>query len=206
MKELVVAVYRENIDWLNSIDVFDKVVIYNKGNRVISENINPPNAFLRWENLLNVGREAHTILHHITTQYYNLADFTVFLQGHPFDGMQGVTASNIGQKFANHFFNENIYEPAFWPANQLIHDNTDLCKKCYVELFEENSPEIYFSPGAQWIVPKTYILSKSLKFYKNLLREVSVHHSHHRDGIINPWTIEGMWNFIFNKTTKPKIQ
>ena len=194
MKELVVALYKENIDWLDSIHSFDKKTVYNKGDKVVESSIILP----------NIGREAHTFLHHIVTNYDNLADFTVFLQGNPFDATIDVDSSNIGQKFSDYNFNENVCEPVFFPRHRMVWDYTGFNKKCYAIYFQGEIPEIYFSPGAQWIAPKTNILNRSLNFYKHMLQEVSTHYEYNQDGAVNPWSVESMWNYIFDKNLKAK--
>lgn len=196
MKELVISVYQENIDWINSINAVEKITIYNKGNRNIPDSIILP----------NVGREAHTFLYHIISRYDSLADFTIFLQGDPFYGhMQGVNALNFNQKLTEHNFDRNIHEPAFWPSNGLIHDGTGFSKACYTQYIEGEPPEIYFSPGAQWIVPKYNILTKNINFYKKILEDVSFVSVNNQHGVTNPWTLEGLWNYIFDRNTRSKI-
>ena len=72
--EIVIARYKENLDWLKKIkkskDI--KITVYNKG----PNDINIP--FIP---LPNIGRESHTYLYHIINNYDNLADQTVFCQG-----------------------------------------------------------------------------------------------------------------------------
>ena len=72
--DLVVARYREDLRWLRRVPRAFRVHVYDKGGDL-------PDAIP----LPNVGREAHTYLHHITTRYEELADLTVFVQGKPFD-------------------------------------------------------------------------------------------------------------------------
>lgn len=195
-KELVIAVYHENINWINTINSVDQITIYNKGGRDIPGSIPLP----------NVGREAHTFLYHIVNRYNSLADFTIFLQGDPFYGhMQGVNGTNFNEKLKNHTFNLNGPEPVFWPGDQLIFDDV-FGKPCYEEIFEEPWPgQVYFAPGAQWIVPQTNILYRSLDFYKYLLDNTLRGGKHHEDGAINPWTLERMWGYIFEKNLKTKL-
>ena len=192
VKHLIVSVYKENINWLNSINCFDKIFIYNKGDRIIDNSIILP----------NVGREAHTYVHHIVTNYFNLADFTVFLQGHPFDAMEGINEFNINEKFLSHVYNPNKHEPVF--RQNLFHDGTGLTARCYQEYFNGTVPPIMFSPGAQWFVPKQNILSKSITFYKDILEKLSVHRTHNADGIVNAWNMEGLWNYVFDKNVTEK--
>ena len=70
--ELVVAHYRENLAWLNGWQGVPPVV-YHKAAGAIGRQ------------LPNIGREAHTYLHHILDRYDSLPRITVFLQGNPFD-------------------------------------------------------------------------------------------------------------------------
>lgn len=67
--ELVIAKYQEDVSWADSLNPLIKKTIYDKGDSK-SDNALP-----------NVGRESHTYLHHIITQYDNLADLTIFSQG-----------------------------------------------------------------------------------------------------------------------------
>lgn len=71
---IVVARYNENVEWTKP---FSNVVIFNKGEK-LDEGYN--------EHLLeNVGREGHTYYNYICENYDKLSDYTIFLQGHPFD-------------------------------------------------------------------------------------------------------------------------
>ncbi|MCT4634826.1 MAG: DUF3431 domain-containing protein [Rickettsiales bacterium] len=78
--EVVVSRYNEDLNWLKTEFPDEKITIYNKGeNNIISQ----PN----WNivQLPNIGRESHTYLYHIISNYNNLADRTLFLQGNPYD-------------------------------------------------------------------------------------------------------------------------
>ena len=70
--EIVVARYNENLDWLKLLSEKVKITIYNKGNNDID---------FPFIALPNIGRESHTYLYHIITNYNNLADRTIFCQG-----------------------------------------------------------------------------------------------------------------------------
>jgi len=71
---IVVSRFNEDITWTKQ---FKNVIIYNKGNDDIDE-YNPIK-------LKNVGREGHTYYKYIYDNYEELADYTIFLQGNPFD-------------------------------------------------------------------------------------------------------------------------
>ena len=72
--KVVVSRYNENTEWTEKIE---NVIIYNKG-----DNINTKHEI---KQLPNIGREGHSIFYHIYENYNSLDDFTVFLQGNPFD-------------------------------------------------------------------------------------------------------------------------
>ena len=72
--ELVVARHTEDLRWLRRVPDSWRITVYDKGGG--TEGAEP---------LPNVGREAHSYLHHLVTRYDDLADLTVFVQGKPFD-------------------------------------------------------------------------------------------------------------------------
>ena len=72
--ELVVARHEEDLAWLRRVPREFTITVYNKGP-----------ALPRCIPLPNIGREAHTFLHHLTERRDTLADLTVFVQGRPFD-------------------------------------------------------------------------------------------------------------------------
>jgi hypothetical protein len=70
---IVVAHHNENLEWLEG--VAKDCIVYAKGSPPAS-NLN-----LTVHHLPNIGREGHTYLHHIITNYDHLADVTLFVQG-----------------------------------------------------------------------------------------------------------------------------
>ena len=71
---IVIARYQEDVSWSKE---FSNVIIYNKGE--------PLDQYYNEIKLDNVGREAHTYFKHICDNYDNLDEYTIFLQGNPFD-------------------------------------------------------------------------------------------------------------------------
>ena len=78
---VVISRYNENLDWLNG-DLFNKYkrIVYLKGQ---TDDVDCTHKTCI--HLNNVGREAHTYLHHIIENYNNLPDVTVFLPGSALD-------------------------------------------------------------------------------------------------------------------------
>lgn len=75
MIELVVARHREDLAWLRRVPRAIRVCVYDKSDTPASTAIPLP----------NIGREAHTYLHHFTERFEDLADLTICVQGKPFD-------------------------------------------------------------------------------------------------------------------------
>jgi len=78
MMELVVCRYGEDLSWVRNVPRNVTVTVYDKSPAVASP----------WPGghpLPNLGREAHTWLHHLVERYDSLADWTIFAQGRPFD-------------------------------------------------------------------------------------------------------------------------
>jgi hypothetical protein len=199
--EIVVAVFRENIEWIEKLSsVVDKISVYHKGGLNTSTNNNNNNNIIS-TNLSNVGREAHTFAYHILNNYENLSDYTIFLQGRPFDHMH-YNSDTLIDALSNFQF-KDVREPAF-TSSELLHDWTGLSKKAYSRYFQGEAPEIYFSPGAQWIVPKKCILSKSKNLYQDIFNELSVDRYTNTDGVVNAWTMEGIWNYVFDENVIEK--
>lgn len=74
--QVVIARYREDVGWAENMGL--SYIVYNKGPELVT------NA----RQLTNIGREAHTYLTHIVAQWDDLADYTAFVQGNPFDHLE----------------------------------------------------------------------------------------------------------------------
>ena len=208
-RELVISRYNEDLNWTKYIDCFNTIKIYNKGN-----DIEYP--YLQLE---NINREAHTWFYHIVTNYYNLADITVFSQGNPFDHMIGsihdkkqrqpgdvITAENINDKLNAVQIPDTGYTPLlhYLDAGEFSAGDTTISSLLYTVLFEGLESEPIIVPGAQFIVMKENIQSKSYDFYKNNLDRLSINRYAWNDTVFNPWSYESMWHYIFNKNILEK--
>ena len=192
-KHLVIARYNENIDWVKNINCVDKIYLYNKGDNIDIEHIKLP----------NINREAHTYIHHIVTNYDQLADITFFCQGHPFDHMSGdITIENINEKINTLLLPEEGKSPFYTKGMSGCDDGVTTV--LYRELFENSVPHTAFSPGAQWVAAKDNIRSKSLNFYVNIQEKLQVNRHSWNDTLYNGWSFESMWYYIFDKSVKEK--
>jgi hypothetical protein len=161
--KIVVARYNENVDWTKN---FNNVIIYNKGNN-LQNNFNVIN-------LPNVGRESHSYYKYIYDNYDNLDDYTIFLQGNPFDHSPNLF--NTINKYLN---NHNLDIGIEFISEQILYTNINGCPyhknlplaDVYNKLYNRNinNPVIQFGAGAQFIVSKKNILLNPRELYLKII-------------------------------------
>lgn len=175
--EIVVARYREDLGWLESLQHWPTTV-YDKGD--------PQAAHA----LPNVGREADTYLQHIVQHYDELAEVTVFLQGNPFDHVQNLfeKIGSLDEKvqfrdLGDAILAENTRGEPYQPVLDL--------SKGYREHFEEEPPEFYLCHAAAcFAVHRDVIHARPKTYYELLLERV-------RRDRLGPWWIERHWHRVF---------
>ena len=168
--ELVVARYLEDLSWLRNIPPQVTPRVYDKS----------PTG-----NLPNVGREAHTYLHHICENYDNLPDLTVFAQGRPFDHAfdfhKTLRALAGGETVADFRWLGHIIDTddangarlfATWSKNN-GDERLDM-NGFHRALFDDvgiEAPPIYsFVLGAQFVASRELIRARSLAFWRRALQ------------------------------------
>ena len=151
---------------------FPNVIIYNKG-KILDNGYN--------EVLLNnVGREGHTYYKYICDNYENLSDYTIFLQGRPFDHSPNILF-NLNRYINNkelsidfEFLSESIHnssldlESRYWQCKN-IHKNWEIVFGVNIE----KNQECVFGAGAQFIVSKNKILKNTKEFYFSIAGQVT---------------------------------
>lgn len=194
----IISRYNEDISWCENLT---NCIIYNKGN----DDLNTKHTVYK---LNNVGREAHTYLYYIINNYDNLDDYTVFLQGFPFDHCPSLIVNlnvleyNLKEYeniiFKNNTNNNNFIFIAKYIFNKNINrDETHIGLPLidhYQYIFKKNETNkpFTFGAGAQFIVSKESILSRSKEFYERMMSLV--------DNEICPigaYTLERFWHMIF---------
>ena len=166
---VVVARYNEDVEWTKK---FPNVIVYNKGNK-LDNSYNE--VFLN-----NVGREGHTYYKYICDNYDNLAEYTIFLQGRPFDHSPNIIYNLT--KYINNINNKELSIDFEYLSEQIYHSSLDIervgnwqCKnihKNWERVFGVNSDnqECVFGSGAQFIVSKKNILKNTKEFYENIIK------------------------------------
>ena len=188
-KELVIARYQENLDWVRNIASVDSVTVYNK--------------HFKFNGLPNLGRESHAYLYHIINRYDTLSEYTIFSQGdpvfHDHDFIQKInnidTLIQSTKKTGIYFFAAESTEP----INGLKRKEHPLGLPTYYFLdllfgLKMNSVvSITYNCSAQFIVKKDNILARPKEFYEFLISFVS-----HEKDPIEGYVFERIWKYILN--------
>ena len=184
---IVVARYNENLEWTKK---FLNIIVYNKGDTLTDDF----NQIL----MNNVGREGHTYYKHIYDNYDNLADYTIFLQGNPFDH-----SPNIISNLNNYVNNKDLSIDFEFLSETRINCNLTGCRyhsglpliETYEKLFGERKEnmEFQFGVGAQFIVSKKKILQRPKEFYLKIIEMLDKNISP-----IEGYVIERFHKLIFN--------
>lgn len=184
---LVVARYKENIDWISKIQCHN-IYIYDKFS---DKNISLP----------NIGREAHTYLYHIISNYHNLNDYNIFLQGNPFPHCPNLYSqiNNLSYNNINDIIALNKIETE---TESTIHRKVPIHPHglflAYfmdllfgIKLDKEQTIKVTY--GAQFVCTKKAIINRPLDFYKFLLNFVS-----YETHPVEAYIFERLWLYIFD--------
>lgn len=185
--QIIVARYNESIDWTAG---FTNCIIYNKG----ESECNTAHKVII---LPNVGREGHTFLHHIITNYDTLEEYTMFLQGFPFDHcpfLEKILMSDEWKRPFHMMTNDVRYAT-------IVYDET--CAKLpshynmvptfnYIFNRNKNDHPFYFGPGAQMCVSRETIRTRPKEFYKKIYDLLS-----HNANPLEGYMLERFWPMIF---------
>lgn len=185
-RDLVIARYREDLSWLDSVSNEVSIALYEKSDLL------PPNRVVNKRDLLpNIGNEAHTYIYHIVSNYLDIADITYFVQGRPFDHSPN----------ALDFINGNIVITANYTtmcevvvtsdSDGLPHHAGLPVGEYYEKIFDKKMDEIlHFGAGAQFCATKEAIHSRPIEFWEKLLIL-----SENTDTA--PFCFERLWHKIF---------
>jgi len=191
--ELVVARHHEDLGWLRRVPREFTVTVYNKGAAMPHSTPLP-----------NVGREAHTYLHHLIERHDTLAELTVFVQGHPFDHAPDL------HKVLRDLADGSFKVPDFHWLGFLA--DTDDCRgrrlfvpwsknpdraqlpldEFHQQIFGRPGPAFYrFFVGAQFIVARDTIFRRSLLFYERARNLAAM-------APLAPHCFERCWDRVFS--------
>lgn len=209
---IVIARYNEDIDWIKYINanLFD-IFVYNKGDNININNIN-----CKIITLNNQGRESHTYLYHIISNFDNLPEKIIFTQAHPFDHVRNTFINEINDFDKNCFnffyFSKNILNINYdinknkfveygilngnnWQNYHELNSPISITMKKIFETFENEKLNIMFGTGAIYGVNKELILKNNKDFY---IKCIEVLNS--SSNLKNPdegHIFERLWHYIF---------
>lgn len=203
----VISRYKEDISWVNKLG--SDFTIYNKDEDFVLDDM---------ISLPNFGREAHTYLYYIITNYDNLPYNICFLQGNPFDHLN-VDINNIKNIEFNGFLGlgiKKICDLNGYPQNPDLNIDYHFLNNYFL-----NKPEIIeYTVGAQFLVKRSNILIRKKNFYESILSQFykdnlilsefsrdldpNAYDYIKRTGNKNkmPWLMERVWSYIFNPNFK----
>ena len=205
--EVVVARYREDVAWTARLGL--PVTIYDKSGA-------PGDLALP-----NIGRESHTYLTHIVRRYDDLAAFTVFVQGAPFEHMAPGTTpedfagrirqnARLGLAFTGFAFFKLKCDVLGRPhdlADPARHGHRPGYGKdipvgaVYERLFAGPVPETFLvsAPAGMLFVARARILARPRDFYRRALEIVAADPD---DAGNTGHAFERLWQVIFNGDTR----
>ena len=196
---VVVAKYKENVDWITNSDL--PHIVYNKD----KDNNNP--TFI---SLPNIGREAHTYLYYIVNNYHNLPKYVFFSEGNCRSNRikgENETLDSLYKIIKTYKGYPRLLPMGIEVTEQVdcIGEQYDInfnVLKVYYDLFEVYKDTYTFYQGGQLIVPRERIKFHTLKFYKHLIENIS----DKKDNGICAWTLERLWPYIYDGKTKSKYE
>jgi hypothetical protein len=190
-KEIVIARFNENLEWLKEYPFNNySVICYNSGN---DNNFYQPKN-MKIIHIKNIGKEAYTYLYHIINNYNNLANLTIFLPGSTNTKHKINTAIKLVE--ATEKFNKTIFMSTEY--NDVKKDLYDFKLDKWCSTSKENIlknkdcdlPLSKIRPFGLWYkeifgniktkyvnyygllsIQKKHIIQKPLEFYKKLLNE-----------------------------------
>jgi len=198
MKHLVISRYKEDVSWIDKIptDTDIKIYLYNKG-----ESCGRDNEIM----LPNIGREAHTFLHHIIGNWFSFPDYFIFCQGNPFDHdskflEKVLDDKSYDEKKLVYLSNSNIIEG--FKGNKGHQHPNGIDIKYYLGQLQMTTKQtsINFAPGAQYIVPMQKVRRFGVHTYKRMIGIIE--NSENPENPIEAYAYERIWSILYNKTNE----
>ena len=197
MNEIVVAHYNEPLGWLGDLPKGWQPVVYHKGTPCEFPKTGRQPKSLRLE---NVGREAHTYLHHLIENWNRLAPVTAFVQGNPFSGAPDLIedlkdpACDSFRYFSNNPVGE-CFETPFGSVTLCDRDGAPHHHGLALFTFAQAhglwiKERIPFAPESNFLVAREAIRSRPRSFYEALLETTL------RDALAG-YRLERLWMAIF---------
>ena len=202
--DVVLARYKEDVTWTERLHKDIKLHIYNKGPFLIG-----PNVSFYLTDIPNVGREAHTYLHHIIANYASLAEWTFFSQADPRphchnlvdilkDWPDTCRKSVFLPEEGVYFFYDG---PVRFNRGTKDHEDWESgVSQVFEELFWYQAPEDFlFAPASIFAISREKLLSRTLAFYKRCMNLAVTRER-------GPWEFERIWGYLWRDKDKAFVK
>jgi hypothetical protein len=212
---LIIARYNEDLEWLKE-QPFNKydVIIYNKGD---NDNFYKSPKIKKIINLKNVGREPHTYLYHIITNYNNLNNINIFIPGsvdHDQKKIYTINTINEIEKQKKAIFLTtkldedlkviyNNWQIDYWESSNINNKKVNLGNELKLAQyrpfniwFEKNFDDLLTYETSNWGIfsmSRNDIIKNDIKHYNKFLIQLDYHHN-----LEVVHYIERCWHAIFN--------
>lgn len=195
-KELVIAAYNRQYDWITNINEDVKITIYRKGS---ANDLKNDEIFIE----PNLGRDVHIFFHHLYNRYDTLSDFTIFSQDYPFDHVSNyIDLINEDVSHWNFHAKQHIEGCWFFCTQYGVlecdkngypnHAGLNI-ERIWNLLFTSNCPDtLHFTPTGHFIISNELATSIPKEFYKKILNILEEYDD-------APWVIERLEPYIFLK-------
>lgn len=226
-KRICISKYKEDINWVKDLEGFD-IIVYNKDNDIDIEkyDIKSDPYYIddvKYIDIPNVGREAHTYLYHLVNNYEDLYDYEVFSQGNPLDHSPNIVNKlkklNYGY---NHLSDMTKDEKLSYYINAgRLDDDGNILQDNYShfghinelnnEIFNKNIPfEYTIGLHALFYCDKDTILKNTLETYIKCFNKFDINkyqiNKGGGNGIVDvpngenfPYIFELYWDLLFRK-------
>ena len=186
--EIIIARYKEDVAWAAEIGL--PTLIYNKGPEPMDGAIALP----------NVGREAHTYLHHIIDRYDHLADCTLFLQGNPFAHGQhlGARLDSMPLGGFSWLTDFTLFCDEFGMPSHGVHIPVG---EMYNKLFHWPRKRFIFGAGALFAAGRELVHSRPRRWWEDLLKMCDNEYAD-----TYPWVLERLWIYLFCERNVAEIR
>ncbi len=208
--DIVVAHYKEDLGWLESIDGHN-VIVYDKNPDEVS--VFPGATHIR---LPNRGRESHTYLRYIVDNYYSLPDYVCFLQGDPIPHL-AMSVQELSDKlhdmgeYEYMCISKQSYNVMLHECQSNLHGSQYRLPlyETYKHIFgrEHDNFTFSFGAGAQFVVSGNLIRKNDISFYERALETSLLHiepiklcDGQDKEGLIDEMVghcFERLWRVIF---------
>lgn len=200
MLNIVIAHYKENLDWI--VPLRARLLAWGKATNVTVICKGDDAQEKPWTSigadgydLPNIGRESHSFLDFIVRTYEDIdpKGMYLFLQGNPFDHVQFIEIEHalyVSKPML--LYNWLVCDPNGWPH----HIGLPINKVCE-RLGLEPQSHFVFAAGGQFLVTGEQIRSRPKSFYELALK-VLFEGSENHVNPINGFVFERIWRIIFN--------